>query len=197
MTARLGPAEQARFGQGYSTGLTERIEKQAFTGNPYTAIAGSSDDQAKLSALFPEGTPNFLRQGELERQMGLTKYETIGGSPTAGRAQADRLLDPAFGVQALAETGLSMATGVPPIGAMAGAVRRGLGERFNVTMGQKKAAAIAPRLLAPDPAQARAELDALVQANDAYNTYSRRTNRLLGMFGRGFGLPVGTTFLAD
>lgn len=197
MTARLGPAEQARFGQGYSTGLTERIEKQAFTGNPYNAIAGSSDDQAKLSALFPEGTPNFLRQGELERQMGLTKYETIGGSPTAGRAQADRLLDPAFGVQALAETGLSMATGIPPIGAMAGAVRRGLGERFNVTMGQKKATAIAPRLLAPDPAQARAELDAMVQANDAYNTYSRRTNRLLGMFGRGFGLPVGTTFLAD
>lgn len=197
MTARLGPAEQARFGQGYSTGLTERIEKQAFTGNPYTAVAGSSDDQAKLSALFPEGTPNFLRQAELERQMGLTKYETIGGSPTAGRAQADRLLDPAFGVQALAETGLSMATGVPPIGAMAGAVRRGLGERFNVTMGQKKATAIAPRLLAPDPAQARAELDAMVQANDAYNMYSRRTNRLLGMFGRGFGLPVGTTFLAD
>lgn len=197
MTARLGPEEQSRFGQGYSTGLTERIESQKFTGDPYKAIAGSLDEQAKLSALFPNGTPNFLRQSELERQMGLTKYEALGGSPTASRAQADRLLDPAFGVQALAETGLSMATGVPPIGAMAGAVRRGLGERFNVTMGQKKAAAIAPRLLAPDPAQARTELDAMVRANDAYNTYKRRTNGLLGMFGRGFGLPVGATFLAD
>lgn len=197
MTARLGPAEQARFGQGYSTGLTERIEKQAFTGNPYNAVAGSADDQAKMRLLFPEGTSTFLRQGDLERQMGLTKYETLGGSPTAGRAQADRLLDPAFGVQALAETGLSMATGVPPIGAMAGAVRRGLGERFNATMGQKKAAALAPRLLAPDPAQARAELDAMVQANDAYNMYKRRTNGLLGMFGRGFGLPAATPFLTD
>lgn len=197
MTARLGPAEQARFGQGYSTGLTERIEKQAFTGNPYTAIAGSSDDQAKLSSLFPEGTPNFLRQGELERQMGLTKYETIGGSPTAGRAQADRLLDPAFGVQALAETGLSVATGVPPIGAMAGAVRRGLGDRLRFGMGQQKAAAIAPRLLEPDPVQARANLDGLMLSRDLYDRYKRRTGGLAGMFGSGFGLPAGTTFLAD
>ncbi|MEP9403351.1 hypothetical protein [Sphingomonas sp. VNH70] len=190
MTGRLGPAEQARFGQGYRTGLVERIEGQKFTGDPYKAVAGGIDQQAKLRALYPEGTPNFLRQSELERQMGLTNYEALGGSPTAGRAQADRLLDPSFGVQALAETGLSVATGVPPIGAMAGVARRGLADRFQFGMGQKKATALAPRLLEPNPTQALNELDGLMQAREVYDRYKRRTGGLAGMFGSSLSFPL-------
>lgn len=190
MTGRMSPSEQARLGQGYRTGLTEVAEQQKLSGDPYSAIAGSADQQAKMALLFPEGTPNFLRQADLERQMAKTNYEVLGGSPTASRQQADRLLDPSFGAQALAETGLSMATGVPPFVSMAGAVRRGLGDRFRFNMGQTKAAAVAPRLLDPNPVQARADLDQLMQARDVYDSYKRRTSGLAGMFGSSLAFPL-------
>ncbi len=191
ITGRMNPSELTRLAQGYRTGLTEQIEGQQFTGNPYSAIAGSADQQAKLSTLFPEGAPNFLRQAELERQMAKTNYETIGGSPTASRQQADRLLDPSFAIQALAETGLGLATGVPPISAAAGAVRRGLfGAPFMAKMGQKKAADIAPRLLEPDPSKARADLDRIMEKGAAYADYRRRTNGFAGMSGASFAFPL-------
>lgn len=191
ITGRLNPSELTRMAQGYRTGLVETAEKQKLTGDPYSAIAGSSDQQAKLNLLFPEGAPNFLRQAELERQMARTNYETLGGSPTASRQQADRLLDPSFATQAVAETGISLATGVPPVGAMAGAMRRGLfGAPFMTKMGQKKAADIAPRLLNPDPAQSRADLDALMATSNAYAAYRRRTNGFAGMAGSSLAFPL-------
>lgn len=139
------PAEPMQ--QGYATGLTEQIERMRLSGNPYEAVYGSPAQMEKAAALFPEGAENFARQAQLEQQLARTQYETLGGSPTAARQQADAQ----FGPGILGEAFIDMATGQAPLGTV-GRIARAAADRYRMGIqGPERGRQIAELLLAPDP----------------------------------------------
>lgn len=148
-----------QFRSGYRTGMAEQVDRMRLSGNPCDAIHGTPDQLAKVGTLFPEGAENFARQAELERQMAKTQYETLGGSPTAGRRAADETLGPGLGMQLAGESALGMVTGAPPIGALTTAARATLRDRRLLRLGAKRANDIAELLLNPVPSDALSAVD--------------------------------------
>jgi len=165
MTAGRTDGQLDQLRTGYRSGMAEQVDRMRFSGNPYDAVYGTPDQVAKVGALFPEAAPNFARQAELERQMGKTQYETLGGSPTAGRAAADRQFGPGLGMQLAGETALGVMTGAPPIGALTTAARATFRDkRLLGAVGRRQADSIAELLLNPVPASALSAIDDITVA---------------------------------
>lgn len=180
-----------RFQTGYATGLTEQVEKMPFGSNPYARIYGSPDQQAKIGMAFPEGADNFARQVQLEDMLARTQTETLGGSQTASRAAADAMFAPGFGGQMAIETGLGMATGVPPIASMASGLRNALGDRARMGIGGSgKAADMARLLLEPNPQQAMSAIEEILLQQEL----TRRAQAMGAMAGGSLALPAIGTF---
>lgn len=174
------PADPMR--QGYSTGVVEQIERMRLSGNPYEAVYGSPAQMEKAATLFSEGAANFARQAELEQQLARTQYETLGGSPTASRQQADAQ----FGPGIMGEMLIDMATGQAPLGTV-GRIARGAADRYRMgVQGPERGRLIAEMLLAPDPEQAATAV-AQILARQAIRDRSLGAGAVVGS---GLALPM-------
>lgn len=167
------PENTEYFQRGYTTNMADRINRARESSNPYNLVAGSPDQQNKLAAIFPEGSADFLRQRQLERDMELTAREVLGGSPTAGRLAAnERFAIPDLGTAA--EIGLSAATGMPPVGALARGgekMVRGMFGRRGARLSAERARSIAPILSDPNPGAAKTALQQMIDDMDAMQRY--------------------------
>jgi hypothetical protein len=158
MTAGLGPDEMGQFRSGYSTGMVEQIERMRRSVNPYESINGSPGQTEKLTTLFPDGIDNFSRQTELEQQLARTQYETLGGSPTASRQQADAQ----FGPDIMGDIVIDALTGRPPLG-IAGRIARTAADRYRMGIqGPERGRQIAELLLTPQPTQALTAIERIL-----------------------------------
>lgn len=147
--SRATPETLPELQRGYATSMADTANSQRLSGNPYNAIAGSTDQQAKISRLFPEGAPQFLRQRELENEMALTRQKVLGGSDTQARNVADQIFQN-DAANAAIDGGIQLATGggIPGATKTAGFfARRFLGSPDIGMLGaQKKADELAPVL---------------------------------------------------
>ena len=187
MTTGRTEGQLDQFRSGYRTGMAEQVDRMRLSGNPYDAVYGTPDQIAKVGALYPDGASTFARQAELERQMAKTQYETLGGSPTAARAAADRQLGPGLGMQLVGETALGALTGAPPISALTTAARATLRDRRVLgTVGRRQADSIADLLLNPVPAEALSAVDQITIAR----ALSSKAKAAGGSVGAGLTLPL-------
>lgn len=164
---------------GYATAMADTTNRARLSGNPYSAIYGSPDQQAKVARLFPAGAPQFGRLTSLEDDMAKTAYETIGGSPTQSRAMADQIFD----------NGDPMAISGMIANPKMGLARIGL-QRVRdqmVTRGEARAAEMAPTLFDMNPAAARDYIDQMAQ-REAAERLSKELYRAL--YGRTLALPA-------
>ena len=180
--------------RGYATGMGDRVEGARLSANPWEAVYGSTSQQHKVGAMFPEGAPAFGRIYDLERDMAKTTRETLGGSQTAARLQADQQLGDAM------MAGAELAGGVISGGATSGfgmalnsarqlggdALRLGVGR-----MKQRNAEAVAPVLFNTDPNAALLQMDNIAGAIEAIRKRKADFARRGGMFGS----VVGATAL--
>ena len=104
----------AEYRRGYATSLSDQAGTVRRTGDPYATIYGDDDQTKKIASLFPEGAGKFQRLYELERDMAKTRGETLGGSQTAGRLQADQQIGQGLEGHAV-NAGIDVATGSPSI----------------------------------------------------------------------------------
>ena len=145
----LNDAQLDEYQRGYATQMGDTVDRTRLSGNPWEAIYGAPQQQQKVGSIFP-GAPRFHRTYELERDMTRTARETIGGSPTAGRLQADAQLMGNDGVgEDLANAGLQAATGGGVPG-LATAARRVIGDKVALGFGraaEERANRLAPRLM--------------------------------------------------
>lgn len=173
--------------RGYATAMADEARRMRQGGNPYSAVHGSIDEQAKIAALFPDGANDFSRIHQLERDMAETAKEVIGGSPTASRIGADKAFDDSaavdFAVDAMGGGGvLSPST----------AVRMGskvLG-RLQDARRAWKASEIAPSLLDPNPQTGLQFLDDLVRKQAEAETRRRAYATAGELLGRSLGVGV-------
>ena len=166
--------------RGYATGMADSVGQARFSGNPYEKVMGGPNAQAKLAAIFPEQAPKMQRLYDLERDMNKTKYETIGGSPTAGRIGLDQ-----GPMGAALEQGGNVAgllSGAPNMGT---AVKLGLqGLRFGMGKNaEKKAAQIAPILFDQNPAAMMQYLDDFIARKGILDKSANKIKRRAGLFG--------------
>jgi hypothetical protein len=135
--------------------------------------------QAKLSTVFPQGAPDFMRAQSLEGDMSKTAQETLGGSPTAGRMQADRLFESPF-TDAATDIGTTMLTGgIPsPLSLARLATKLSDARALGIKGAQQKADAVGPILLNTDPRAALAQFDLLQKMYLARKAYSAQTGAL-------------------
>jgi hypothetical protein len=174
------------FRQGFASSMADAAERARLSADPYSTIYGSTSQQAKVGTVFPEGAPRFDRLRNLEGDMSRTFQETLGGSPTAPRTEADKMFEGGGFADTAFDIGVSAATGVPPINLLRQGVGSGIKDvlKFGVGKGAKaKADAIAPILYNTDPAATKAMLDELVQLRDVRRAYVDRSRRIGGMFG--------------
>ena len=173
--------------RGYATGMADSVGQARFSGNPYEKVMGGPNAQAKLAAIFPEQAPKMQRLYDLERDMNKTKYETIGGSPTAGRIGLDQ-----GPMGAALEQGGNVAgllSGAPNMGT---AVKLGLqGLRFGMGKNaEKKAAQIAPILFDQNPAAMMQYLDDFIARKGILDKSANKIKRRAGLFGAFTGASV-------
>lgn len=150
--------------RGYATNMADTVNRMRMSGDPYKAVYGSPDQQAKVNALFPEGAERFNRLFDLEGDMSKTAYETIGGSPTAARTAADQIFQGGVPTQ-IAATGMDMMTGSPSMSMLRLAARK-IGD-YSRTGGERRAAEMAPALFNTDTKATLAYLDELLRINAA------------------------------
>lgn len=171
------------FQRGYASNMADQVERSRLSGDPYNLIYGSMGQQAKVGTVFPEGARAFDRARSLEGDMSKTAYETLGGSPTASRMEADRLFENPL-ADAGVELGIMAATGVPPKNLIMSGLRKAADARNLGFRGAKgKADKIGPLLLNADPAANLAALDELTKLYGARQAYIGRTRAMGGMFG--------------
>jgi hypothetical protein len=166
------------FQQGYASSLADQVERGRDSSNPYNMIFGSMGQRAKIGTVFPQGAAQFGRANALEGDMSKTAYETLGGSPTQLRNEADKSFE-ADPSGAAIDLGL-MAAGHPPINLF----RKGLNSAadwWKLGRGRAKADAIGPMLLNQDPAASLTSLDSLIKAGLARRAYVQQTNALGGL----------------
>ncbi len=60
------PDPSKPFRQGFASSLTDRVNRARLSANPYDIVAGTPDQQAKLTSLFP-GADSFMRRRSLEQ----------------------------------------------------------------------------------------------------------------------------------
>jgi hypothetical protein len=167
--------------RGYATALADRVDKMRFSGDPYKAVYGSPQDQAKIASLFPEGSQGFGRIAQLESDMGKTAYETIGGSPTAARLQADDAL--------ASPIGGALENVASPKTALARLALQKARDQV-MTRGQKNAEKIAPVLFNTNPAEALAFINSLTQKQADIEAQRAAYGRLMG----GIAIPGAVAF---
>lgn len=171
--SNVTPDNMDYFQRGYTTNLSDTVKSRRDGSNAYDLIAGTQDQRDKMTRLFPNAD-DFLRRRELERSMTATNQEVLGGPATAGRLAAnERFQGPDIGTAA--EIGLSMATGVPPVGAITNGARtaaRGMFGRRSQQMTQDAARNIAPTLAEQNPAAAVSSLDKLLADYEALSRYN-------------------------
>lgn len=183
------------FQSGYASALADQAERSRLTSNPYNTIYGSLGQRAKIGTVFPQGAANFARVNGLEGDMSKTAYETLGGSPTAARLEADKAFSgPNLGDTAF-DLGVSAATGVPPIGLLQRGLRglaSGTKDRLNLGRGaQAKADALAPLLLNTDPHANLIMLNDIFGQGAARRAYLQSLGAASGQIGAGmFGAPI-------
>ena len=169
--------------RGYATAMADSVGRARFSANPYASIYGSPNQQERVKALFPQSS-DFDRLYGLERDMSKTVQEVLGGSPTAGRQQADAaFMDSAMGqamdvgMQAAASGGL-----VSPV-SLARLAKATVSDRVRMGLSRKKADNVAGILFNTDPNWAMNYLDDLAvrQAQDAMRKQAfQRRGALLG-----------------
>lgn len=174
--------------RGYATGMGDTAEKLRYSANPYDAVMGSPSTQQKMRMLFPEGADKMLRRYELEREMGKTRYETLGGSPTAARQAMDETFSPMLAEQAGNIVG-GVTTGAPTAGT---AIRMGLaGLKFGMgKRAEKKAAELAPILFDQNPAGLLTYFDDVATRLKANEAYKNKWKGRAGLFGGSLTAPL-------
>lgn len=180
--ARMDDATLPELQRGYATSMADVVNRRRLSGNPYDAVFGSPDQQAKVAALFPEGSPQFNRQYQLEGDMAATRNEAIGGSPTAMRIQADQLFDAALASDP-AQEAIRFASN-PKMG-LFNMARQKVQDQLR-TRGEQRATEIAPVLFNTSPEEALSYLTRLLQSNADLET-RKAAYRELGSL---LGLPV-------
>lgn len=169
LDANVLPDAQA----GYATAMADQVEKVRLSGDPFKAVYGSPLQQGKVGAMFPEGADNFGQIAGLESDMAKTAYETLGGSPTAARLQADQ----AF------ESTIPDISSLSPKAALTKVALKRLQDRMR-TGGEAKAAALAPYLFNTDPAAALSLIDDIAVKSAKIAAQKEAYSRLVGpMFG--------------
>lgn len=147
--ARATPETLPEMQRGYATALADTVNRQRLSGNPYNAIYGSPDQQAKVGMLFPQGSKDFSRLYDLEKEMAKTATETLGGSQTQPRAIADSMFQNDMANSA-ADAGIQMVTGggVPGATKILGELARAAKDRSQLGLlgAKNKADALAPQL---------------------------------------------------
>lgn len=190
----LKPDQLPEYQRGYATSLADSAERTRLANNPYSVLFGSPAQQEKVATVFPDGAANFARVNDLEREMGKTRYEVLGGSPTAGRLQADEQLMGGLGTTAL-DLGSQLATGGGVnLGSILNAGSRMIGDNLKLGIGKKavkRADEIAPQLFDTDPAAVSAYLDDLLARAAARAARSKAA----GQIGSGLGAGVLTPLL--
>lgn len=181
---KMPPKELAQFRSGYATSLRDMAGKASDSANPYKQIYGGLDRREKMGLLFPEGTPNFDRVYNLEKDMAKTAYETIGGSPTQTRNMADQQFDSAL------VPALDLVSGTGGLLGMARAGLRAAGDAYRVGAGKARADQMAPLLFDTNPNNALAILDEIMRKQTEQEAQRRAWGGLLG----GVSAPVTVGF---
>lgn len=172
-TGRLKPETLPDAQAGYATAMADQVEKVRLSGDPFKAVYGSPLQQGKVGTMFPEGADNFGQIAGLESDMAKTAYETLGGSPTAARLQADQ----AF------ESAIPDISSLSPKVALTKVALKRLQDRMR-TGGEAKAAALAPYLFNTDPAAALSLIDDIAVKSAKIAAQKEAYSRLVGpMFG--------------
>lgn len=187
VTSGLTQESLDEYRTGYATGLGDMVGNTADVSDPYKRIYGASSQREKIGQVFPEGAERFGRIYDLERDMAQTRYETLGGSPTAARMAADdqfggRALE--IGADAAADI---MATGgALTLGNMFQIGARNLRDASRLGIGKRAAAkadALAPMLYETDPGMALKQLDEIENYVTARNARKMKAKRRGGLFG--------------
>lgn len=145
----LDPATVPEAQRGFATAMAEQVDRTRLSSNPYNTIYGSPLQQGKVASLFPEGSKDFSRLYDLEKEMAKTATETLGGSQTQPRAIADSMFQNDMANSA-ADAGIQMVTGggVPGATKMLGELARTIKDRSQLGLlgAKNKADALAPQL---------------------------------------------------
>lgn len=184
--ALLASRSPDNFRRGYASSLADTVENSRLAGDPYERIYGSTAQQRKLGAIFPEGAETFGRIRGLETDMSKTYREALGGSQTQPRAEADKLFDSGGN---MAEIGVALATGTPPVNALSRTLGPGIKDWWRLGHGRKRADEIGPLLLNSNPAEAAAILKELADLAAARKAYEAQARAMGGMFGAPLTLP--------
>jgi hypothetical protein len=183
----LPDSNRGFYQQGFASSLADTVERSRLSSDPYNVIYGSPAQQQKLGIVFPDGASAFGRARAFETDMSKTAYETLGGSPTASRFEADKLFD-ADGMANAVELGASAMSGTPPIRLIAQSLpdiyRMGVGKAAT-----RKAEKIGPALLNTSPADALQLLEDLHAQQASRRAYIAQARRAGGMFGAPLALP--------
>lgn len=191
---KLRPDQVPEFQSGYATRMGDQVEQVRQSANPFQSIYGSPAQQQKIGSVFPQGADDFARVNELERALQKTYTETLAGSPTAARLQADDQMNGGLGTVALDGMSQMVTGGGLGIGSLINAGRRMAGDSLKLGIGNqavKRADAIAPVLYDTSPQVATDYLDELL-ATAAIRAARGKT---AGQIGSGIGSGVLTPLL--
>lgn len=184
----MTPAQLGEYQAGYATRLRDMAADASDSADPYKLLYGGNERRAKIGSVFPEGAPTFDRQYNLEQHMTKTRNETLGGSPTAGRLQADDQIGGGVG-EMMAEGAGQVITGggAPGLGTLYGLGKRYLSDEVKLGMGkvgQRRAAELAPIIFdTSDPRSIVDILDELAMKKaqqDARDALYQKYGSLLG-----------------
>jgi hypothetical protein len=187
----MSPDNLPFYRQGFASNLADRVENLNYSGDPYKAIYGSPAQRAKIGSVFPEGAPKFDRVNALEGDMSKTAYETLGGSPTAARAQADAAFDNNLAGPA-SDIAFSFATGAPPPSLVMRGLQAGR-DTLRLGAGRKKADALGPLLLNTNPVISAQVLEDILNRTAARKAYVGQARNLGGLL----GAPLVTPFISN
>jgi len=171
--------------RGYATGMADTVGKARLSGNPYDAIYGSPNQQQRVGTMFPQGADRFGQVYDIERDMGKTYREVLGGSPTAGRLQADDQLNGGLGTAALDVASNAMTGGGLSAGSLLKAGRNIIGDSARLGIGEasrKRADQIAATLFdTSNPAY-------IADMVEALTSRVRKISERKASYGKGGGL---------
>lgn len=178
----MDPKQRAMYERGFVTENVDALRSaRSDTANPYDYLAGGLDRKDKLATLFPETTPQFLRQRQFEKDMAATSQELFGGSPTQIRKANDDAFKSAA-MDAAADVGLDViATGgaLTP-GTLASMLRKIKGnEGLGLLGAREKADALLPLLTSPNAGQEFQAMSARLLADEAQREAYRKAMGLL------------------
>jgi hypothetical protein len=188
VASELTPQQLGEFRRGYATSMADQVYDTRLAANPYDRIYGGTSQKMKVDTLFPDGSSNFRRIYDLERDMAKTRQETIGGSATAPRLAADQMFDSPIGMAIDAGTQLATGGGFSPASALKLGAQM-LGDNWRLGLGRKRADQMAPVLFDTDPKKTLDYLDNLSARQAIDSQRKERLSRRLGMFGA-LGVPT-------